>query len=413
MRYTSQSDSTMMRRKAMDPSVILRRQGFALGALTDIGHGSTASSAAAGASAGAAIGSYIPVVGTAIGALVGGAVGAISAAFNRQDKENLNFQQAQNMANQLGANSVLDIQNKYLVLAGLFDLQPNQIKGNIPIYKKYGNKGEYKFVVDMCGVIQQAANNRTITDSDTPQTVYSKVVLPWINSFGFGSMSDSNANMITMILTGMIAEYCANIFTQRWYAVGGDMPFGGLQPFSLPQTQAAAQPVTASPTPSPQVTVNSSPTAGQTPLTELQIYMGGTVPGVGQTVNYGYNGSTFLQLPQPMTYAGRDPATGAWLLGLQGQQYEMSGSTLVPYNPQPVAQTAVPVTPVTATDSSGQSVPAQYIPSGGGGGSYYNTPAPLVSSSVPSTSGISTTEMGIGAALLLGLVYMMTQKKGG
>lgn len=188
-----------------------------------------ASSAAKGASAGATIGSVVPLLGTAIGA-IGGAIGGAMASLlsSRKDPENANFDQAVAMwqANRL---SVLNIANKYLVLAGLFDLN---IKTNIPIYKRYGHMGEQKFVTDMMTLIYNAAQAGKITPSDTPQTIMVNVVQPWIDSWGFGPMADPHGDLINLILMGMIADYVAGNQTS-WKAIGGQYPFASLPPFKL------------------------------------------------------------------------------------------------------------------------------------------------------------------------------------
>lgn len=210
------------------------------------GVGATASGAAAGAAAGAtgiaigagsaiglgaAAGSVVPIIGTAIGAIVG--LIASGVLSSKKDPENFNFDQAVAMwqANRL---SVLNIGNKYLVLAGLFDLN---IKTNIPIYKRYGRMGEQKFVTDMMTLVYNAAQSGKITASDTPQTIMVNVVQPWIDSWGFGPMADPHADLINLILMGMIADYVAGNQTS-WKAVGGDYPFASLPPFKLPGNTA-------------------------------------------------------------------------------------------------------------------------------------------------------------------------------
>lgn len=215
---------------------------------------STVQGAAKGASVGASVGSYVPVIGTAIGAILGGIGGAIASAFSRQDQEVQNFDQAQAIARANGPQAVVNIANKYLVLAGLFDLQPKQIKGNIPFYTQYGRMGEQRFVADMMTRIYQAAQSGQITGSDTPQSVYQKVVLPWMNNFGKGSLQDSNAEMITWILIGMIAEYIGG-FQTRWYSRGGQNEFGSLPKFALPLPPSAVLPP-ALPPPAQQMPVN-------------------------------------------------------------------------------------------------------------------------------------------------------------
>lgn len=195
--------------------------------------------------AGAAAGSVVPIIGTAIGAIVG--LLASGILNHKSDPEVANFNQAIALYKQ-NPTSVIDIANKYLVLAGLFDLQSSQVKGNIPIYKKYGRMGEQRFTTDMVQQIYNAAQTGQITNSDTPLTVMSKVVQPWIDSFGFGPMTDANAQMITYVLIGMIADYVTG--NQRvWSAVGGQFPFANLPPFSLPQPVAPPPPVAALPPP--------------------------------------------------------------------------------------------------------------------------------------------------------------------
>lgn len=226
--------------------------GAALGATTALG----------GAAAGAAAGSVVPVIGTAIGAIAG--LIASGVLNQKQDPENYNFNQAVAIwqANRL---NVLNIANKYLVLAGLFDLN---IKTNIPIYKKYGHMGEERFTHDLAMLIYNAAQSGKITASDTPQTVMVKVVQPWIDSWGFGPMADPHADMINLILTGMVADYVSGSAPKIWRAVKGDLPksFASIPPFSLPT--AAGNTV-----------ANTSVVAPTTAITTAPISAVTTVPG--------------------------------------------------------------------------------------------------------------------------------------
>jgi hypothetical protein len=345
MRRASVGPHALMMRRALQPFVPDRgMSGLGAGAVaqeavTGIRTGMVASSVATGVAsaigAGAAAGSVVPVIGTAIGAIVGLIA---SGVFNhRRDPEDYNFQQAMAMSRANGPQSVLNIDNKYLVLAGLFDLEPGQIKGNIPIYKKYGRLGEYRFVTDLCNLIYSAAQGGQITASDTPQSVFNRIVQPWINGFGFGSMSDSNAEMITMILLGMTAEYIMGQQT-RWYARGGDFPFGGLPPFSLPQAIAP----TASATPSPVPTV-AAPQAPQP--SELQRYQNGALPQVGSPINYAQGSSgDFLGIPAGGTFAG--VSSQGWIIQYATGQYVLNGRQLVPY---PTAQVTTVAQPAPAT----------------------------------------------------------------
>lgn len=251
--------------------------------------------------AGAAAGSFIPIIGTAIGAIIGLVA---SGVFNhRVDPEVGNFNNAEALF-KTNPNGIFNIADKYLVLAGLFDLLPNQIKGNIPIYKKYGRMGEQRFTQDMANQIYNAAQAGVIGPNDTPQTVMNKVVQPWIDGFGFGQMQDSNAEMITDILTGMIAEYVTGLWKTRWFARAGDMPNWQIPVFSLP-TGAGVAP-----------TASGTPTQAPPPL----------IIAPAQSVQ---PAQSTVQIPAGFTVGGTDAATGIPLyLGPDGRWYSWNGVTM-------------------------------------------------------------------------------------
>jgi hypothetical protein len=419
MRRASTGPHALMLRRALAPYVPDRGSSFtgmpARSARTQyFGAVSTTQSIASGASRGAAVGNAIPIVGTAVGAILGAVVGWADAAFNRQDPEVQNFDQAQAMSRANGPESVVNIQNKYLVLAGLFDLEPKQIKGNIPIYKKYGKMGEQRFVTDMINLVYQAGQSGQIYANDNAQTVFARIVQPWIDGFGFGAMSDSNQDMINYILMGLLAEYFANL-QHRWYARGGDYPFGGLPPFSL---GGAAVAPTSSATPSPTVAAAQPPPGPS----ELQSYMNGAQPEAGTKINYvrDSNGK-FMAIPVGGVMVGR-AADGSWIVQYATGPYVLSGSQLVPYQapssgvltpplisqPAPATQLGPPAgTPVIAAPQSSPQI--QYMPSGGGGGGGYYPPQyapaqPVGVASAPGIFGLSTNEelvLGIGGALVL------------
>jgi hypothetical protein len=211
--------------------------------------GATGSDALQGAEAGAAIGSIVPGVGTLIGGAIGGVVGAISSVFGggRTDPENVNFDQMYQAYNKAknpvqGQAIVNSIPNKYLSLAGLFDLRGNQITGNIPIYNKYGRMGEQQFTIDMTDKINQALAAGTISQKDNAQTIMQKVVTPWINSFGKGQWTDPNTNAINALLQGMVQDYTTGNY-RKWNAVGGDYPFANtIKPFGALGVGQSTQP---------------------------------------------------------------------------------------------------------------------------------------------------------------------------
>jgi len=280
----------------------------AAGAATTIGTG-----VASAIGAGAAAGSVVPIIGTAIGVIV--ALVASGVFNHRMDPEVGNFNNAMALVRNQGPQAVLGIQDKYLVLAGLFDLEPNQIKGNIPIYKKYGRMGEFRFVNDLCNLIQSAANQGIINANDTVQSVYDKVVAPWINGFGFGPMQDSNAEMITNIILGLIGEYVSGQYKTRWYSVGGDFQFGGLAPFTLP-TQAA---VAAGPSGTP----TQGPTVAPPPVTAPVQSVGAPAQPAVQTG---------VSIPSGFVIAAQNANTGAPLYsGPDGRFYGWDGVSMTPF----------------------------------------------------------------------------------
>lgn len=214
------------------------------------------SSVASAVGAGAAAGSFVPIIGTAIGIIVG--LIASGVFDHRTDPEVGNFNNAIATFHN-NPDAIFNIADKYLVLAGLFDLEPNQIKGNIPIYKKYGRMGEQAFTQDMANLIYNAAQSGAIGPTDTPQTVMTKVVQPWIDRFGYGAMQDANAEMITDILIGMIAEYVTGLWSKRWYARSGDMPNWHIPTFTLPGGAGVSPGPSGTPTATPVSTPAPAP----------------------------------------------------------------------------------------------------------------------------------------------------------
>lgn len=405
MRYNSTSDGQLLRRRSMGPVAATARRSFAMpipgrgleglahrggnrvalrgfGAtsLAPVGAGSGAG-AAIGAQQGASIGSAIvPGIGTAIGAVVGAIGGAIAGAINKTDPENVDFNAAVALWQQ-NPNAVYSIGNPYLALAGLFDLN---ITTNIPIYKKFGHMGEAAFVVWLCNTVYQAAQAGQITSSDTALTVMSRIVQPQIDAWGYGTMQDPHADLITRLIQTMILQYTAGA-QGNWYAVGGDYPtqFRSIPPFSLP----SATP-TASATPSPTASTASS--------APVQVYgnQGATIT-VGKTgqnvairdvamVTYQFaptTGSTAQMLMNGQPVAGMMAYTatidnGAAYVKLQPGTVWGDGSTTYMWNDNAVQWQQV-------ADPLGGTAPS----------------TPTSSTSVATTPSISTTPPAIGAAM--------------
>lgn len=356
--------------------------------------------AAVGASTGASIGSSIlPGVGTAIGAAAGAIVGAITGSINKKDPEQYNFDAAVALWQQ-NPDAIYNIGNKYLVLAGLFDLNLDHAcsaKWCIPMYVRYGRMGEQKFVNDFVNLIYNAAQNGQISASDTPVSIMARIVQPWINSWGYGPLNDPHADLINRLLTGMVWDYTDGTWKQNWHAVGGDFPFSSLPMFALPQAVvpvSTPQPVTnvnpvGSPTvvtpvpvvtatpvvqPTPTVTtvvtppatstiapVGSSlvtyapmPSAVQTPAQIVSV-----VPQVGSTLTYVpdlSNNSAPYQVPTGLVFVGLDPYNRSWIMQnpSTGQQYVLWQGSVVAYTPTMFG--AQPSSATVATTSTGAPV---------------------------------------------------------
>lgn len=219
--------------------------------------GAGGADALSGASAGAAIGTAImPGIGTAIGAIGGALVGGISslAGPGKKDPETAQWDQYLPAATK-NPDVSSQVQNPFLLMAGLFD----EKSSSLPMYQQYGRMGENKFTVDMTTQINQALANGTIQKTDNADTVYNKVVAPWVQNMGQGwsGVGPEYTQATQGLLKQMTSQYLDGSYQQNWKAVGGDYAFSGgsqgsIQPFgATTATQMAAQPTgmqTAKPT---------------------------------------------------------------------------------------------------------------------------------------------------------------------
>jgi hypothetical protein len=313
-----------------------------------------------GASQGAAIGSSFGPIGTAIGAIAGAIGGAIAGSINKKDPEQYDFDAAVALwqANRL---AVLNIGNKYLPLAGLFDLSLSN--PHIPIYQKYGRMGEQKFVTDMVNLIYQAAINGQITATDTPSSVMSRIVQPWIDSWNYGPMQDPHADLINLLLVGMVSDYITGDQT-AWTARSGDYPFGSLPAFPMATVLAASAPA------APTTTVNPVGSTAATPVVTTPAYSSSgsvitvTAPGTLTTpigtflvsgTTYAMNGAAVATYPTTV---------GLSYVGGQVYRYDADGTTYAWSNnawvaaaaPAAPAAIAGAITPSTGVNPVGSGV---------------------------------------------------------
>jgi hypothetical protein len=232
--------------------------------------GNTGSDALGGASTGAAIGSIVPGIGTVVGGLVGGAVGALSSAFGpgKTDPETNNWSSFLT-ANNKQPGLASQVSNPYGLIAGVFDEHGGS---SVPMVQKYGRMGEQKFTNDMATTINSALAKGVISKTDSPQTVYQKVVLPWTNSMGTGwkNVGPEYTNAIQGLLQQMTTQYVSGQAQSQWKAIGGDNPFKNLPKYgggttSLPTTATAPQNQPAKPnlTAIPSAQASQRPTATQ------------------------------------------------------------------------------------------------------------------------------------------------------
>lgn len=404
MRYDSVGDRVVLRRRALDPTILIARRRRALPVpgrgnfaaapntrLSGLGAtsaastiGTTASVAKAGytagaiyssigsaTTAGATAGSFVPIIGTAIGAIVGL---VLAGVFNhRQDPEVANLNAA-NAAWRANPNNLYEIANKFLVLAGFFDLSSGQLHGNFPLYRKYGRMGEGRFIQDMTAQIQQAANSGRITASDTPLTVYQKVVVPWMNSWGLGTLNDPiNPGFLDALLTGLVAEYVAGL-QSRWVGIAGQIP--SIVPFRLPMSaQGVIAPPSAPAVIPPSLLTapaRASVIAPAAQLTPQQLVA--QVPVIGTPVSYvpdmGMNGVP-VAVPAGSTFLGRDVNNGSWIVQLPGAsgQFVAYQGRLMTYVPQMFAGTTTGLLPATvapAAITTSEGIGAGYNPAYGG-----------------------------------------------
>lgn len=333
--------------------------------------GGAATGAAQGASAGAVAGP----IGAGIGAVVGAIGGAIAGSIGKKDPEQYSFDAAVS-AWQQNPNSIYAIGNKYLPLAGLFDLN---LKGpHIPIYQKYGHMGEERFTTDLANLIYDAAQKGKITAQDNPMTIMVSVVQPWIDGWGFGPMQDPHQDLINKLIIGMIADYISGAAPQVWRARGGDLPasFSRIPPFSLPIAAQPAQPLPVAPPPPLPVTAPPSlpvtapgpvspPQTAPIPATILTADGSTTTPG-SQTAIQNPQGQVFYfgtasQPPQGFFIYLNGSLQGgmAQAMGLLnggqvyaqnglGQWYQWTGAAWTSIPGPPVAQPVAAPAPVGA-----------------------------------------------------------------
>lgn len=192
--------------------------------------GKSGSDAMQGASAGAAVGTAIaPGIGTLIGGAIGGIVGGIASAFGpgAMDPENVTWDNYA-AAYDKDPKSVQGAtpSQTYQSLAGIFDSRGSAI----PFYNKYGRMHEGQFLTDMTNTVNTALAQGMISPNDSAQTIYNKVVEPWISSMSPNGWQATNTakgapeqQAVGNLLTQMIDQW-KNGQNSHWTGVDGSVP---------------------------------------------------------------------------------------------------------------------------------------------------------------------------------------------
>lgn len=214
--------------------------GAAYGAYNTVkawNQGNVKGGAVSGASTGAAVGTMIvPGIGTVVGALIGGAVGAVGSMIH-------------------GKEAAEDSAKKYYFDAQTKGAQPGQVDDNTfttalvgefrsgasgfppKASGKYGKNDDDKFAADMAEKINSAYQSGTITSSDSPDSIYSKVIDPWFQEMGgfkrqgdIPKLKSLTVDMITRYTSGRPITWQEAHGGQPQYAMpkySGQAPLGG------------------------------------------------------------------------------------------------------------------------------------------------------------------------------------------
>lgn len=229
--------------------------------LSGLGASATASYAQQGASAGATVGSVVPVLGTAVGAVVGAVLGAIGGAFigSRRPESDLWDQYKKIAGTARGIE--LDPAFRAGAFVGLMRLGKNtfppRARGG------YGPKDDARFLDDMAAQIAAAVRAGKVTAADNAQSVFAKIVGPWISQWGTEPNADWR-RWENQIVTDLIDAYLydqpivATSYTQqRWAQPRLSDVVKSMQPAPAPSSPASTTPAPVAPAPAPIVSTPS------------------------------------------------------------------------------------------------------------------------------------------------------------
>lgn len=196
-------------------------------------------------------------------------------------------------------------QATFQALSGLFDARAS----TLPFYSQFGRQGEGAFTVAMATQINSALAKGTINPSDSAQTIFQKVISPWISSMPGGAnwTTDQGTNentipAISNLLTQIIGQYqSGQLNSTTKVTVGGGGSITGLPSFGAAGYSAATQQA--------QRTV----TQNMSPLNEATLSM----PGVASSSSSSASSMLPLLLAMPALLGGANAVPSAINPGTQ------------------------------------------------------------------------------------------------
>jgi hypothetical protein len=153
------------------------------------------------------------------------------------DPENVGWDQYAGAYQQQGAQGVAGAspQQNFQMISGIFDARSS----NIPFYQRYGRMGENQFTTDMMNQVNAALKSGKISGTDSAQSIYQKVVEPWINSMSPNGWQDTATQKgapekaaIGNLLTNFIGQWqSGQINSSTQLGIGGQTLAGGVPAF--------------------------------------------------------------------------------------------------------------------------------------------------------------------------------------
>lgn len=312
----------------------------------------TTSLAAQGASAGATVGSVFPGIGTVIGAVAGAIIGAIGGAFiGSKRPESELWDNYKKMAGNAGGHEY-DNAFRNGAFVGLMRLGKNtfppRAKGG------YGPNDDAKFLRDMTAKIADGFRSGVLGPKDgDANTIFSKVVGPWIAQWGTESSPDWK-RWEDQIVKDQIDAWLydqptiATSYTTSTWAQPrvGTLASEVLAKYQSPAPSSSAPATSPGSAPSP---VLNTPSTAQTPV------------GPVTTLPVPANSQTPAVVPVPPITSATDPNLQAYIKALmdQGASQQQAFNAAL----QAMQNSGVAPTPEAQTQV------AQAVQSAGAGGS--------------------------------------------